>query len=123
MNGWFKFHRTMLDHAVWSLSEGQLKVWVTCLALANIQPKEWWDGRERTEIPAGSFITSQDHLAKAAKLSRRIVRGALTNLERIGSIRAKARANRWTLIEVVNWPLYQGTGDAQGQEEGQPRAN
>src|SRR5512139_4016405 len=105
MNGYFKFHRAMLEHPVWKLSPGQFKVWVACLALANFKPAEWWDGRERVTILPGSFLTSQPHLADAAGVSRKVARGAIQALIRLGSIRAKPRAKRWTLIEIVNWPI------------------
>ena len=120
MNGWFKFHRVMLGHPVWSLSEGQFKVWVTILAMANVKPGQWFDGRRRVEIPAGSFVTSQAHLAKQAGVSRIVARHALSNLEVLGSIRAKVQAKRWTLIEVVNWFTYQ-SGEDQVSPETSPR--
>jgi DNA-binding transcriptional MocR family regulator len=122
-------YRALLEHPIWQLSPGQRCVWFTILARANHKPGEWFDGRERVEIPAGSFVTSQPHLAEAAGVSRIVVRHALSNLEVLGSIRAKMRAKRWTLIEVVNWPLYQGADDEVSQEEsprrakGEPRAS
>jgi hypothetical protein len=58
MNGWLKLWRAMPEHPVWHLSPGQFKVWITCLALPNHKPGEWWDGKERIEIPVGSFIRS-----------------------------------------------------------------
>lgn len=122
MNGWFKFHRAMLEHPVWDLSPGQTKVWLSCLAQANHKPVEWWDGQKRVEIPAGSLITSQPHLAKRARVGRIVVRHALSNLEVLGSIRAKVQAKRWTLIEIVNWPTYQGADDGVSQEVSLRRA-
>ena len=110
-----------MDSAVWNLSPGQYKVWDTILLLANNTDRRWWNGREEIEIPRGSFVTSQPKLAEKAKVSRKTVMGALTNLERIGSIRAKTRDKRFTLIEVVNFPSYQGADYSEGQEEGQLR--
>jgi hypothetical protein len=123
MNGWVKLHRKMSEHPVWQLTEGQFKVWIACLLLANHKEAEWWDGEQRVTIPAGSFITSQEHLAKHARVSRKTVRGAIQGLIRLGSIWANIRANRWTQIDLVNWPLYQGDESEQGQAEGQARAN
>lgn len=129
LTGWLKLHRAMLHHPVWRLSSGQFKVWLTILTMANIKPGEWFDLRERVAIPAGSLVTSQPHLAGVAGVGRQVVRDALRNLERIGSIRTKAATKRWTLIEVVNWPTYQNAEEQENQEEnrtgtkGQPRAN
>lgn len=119
MNGWFRFWRCMRDHPVWDLPPGQFKVWMTLLAMANLKPAAWYDGKERVQIAPGALVTSQEHLAKEARVSRKVARLALASLERIGSIRTKVRANRWTLVEVVNWPTYQGAAP----EKGQPGAN
>jgi hypothetical protein len=113
----------MMEHAVWHLTPGQFKVWATILVMASFKEAAWWDGQQRVAIAPGSFVTSQDHLAKAADVGRQVVRGALLSLERIGSIRAKITTKRWTLVEIVNWPTYQGD-DVQGNPEpNQPATN
>ena len=122
MKGWLKFFREMLDHPVWSLPPGQTRVWLTILAMANIKPSRWNDGREEVDLQAGEFVTSQPHLADRAHVSRIVVRHALKNLERMGSIRAKGQAKRWTRIEVVNWGTYQGSEDEVSQETSPRRA-
>ncbi len=122
MKGWLKFFRAMLDHPVWSLPPGQTRVWLTILAMVNINARAWDDGRETIEIPAGAFITSQPHLAERAGVGRIVVRHALKNLERMGSIRARVQAKRWTLIEVVNWHTYQAPDDEVSQAVSQRRA-
>lgn len=122
MNGWWKFHRNMEDHPVWRLSDAQFKVWITILNNANHKDQDWWNGTERITIPAGSFITSQDHLAYLARVSRRCVRGALETLQRLGSIRSSARSNRYTHITLVNYNTYSGSDEDAGQLEGQQRA-
>lgn len=120
MNGWFKCWREMWGHAVWSLPPSQRCVWLTCLRLANIKAASWFDGKEQVEIPAGSFISSQEHIATLARVGRQVVRDALRNLERIGSIRTQTRTKRWTLITVENWPRYNGEDLEANQGENQP---
>ncbi len=109
LTGWIKFHRKTIDSAVWNLSNAQLRVWLTCLLMANNTSRNWFDGTGEVEIPRGSFITSQPKLAEKARVSRKAVRGALKVLERIGSIRAKTRAKRYTEITVVNFDTYQAS--------------
>ena len=121
LTGWIKFHRKTMNSATWSLSPGQFKVWAACLLMANNTNRSWFDGAGEVEIPRGSFVTSEPKLAEAAKVTRRVVQGALINLERIGSIRYKRRAKKWTLIEVVNFDTYQGSEWVEGQEEVQVR--
>ncbi len=121
LTGWIKFYRKIMESPVWDLSDAQLRVWLTCLLMANNKDRKWL--HDEVPIPRGSFVTSKENLAKTARVSRRVVRGALTNLERIGSIRAKTRANKFTFITVVNFDVYQPLDRAEGQEKGQLRAN
>ena len=118
MNGWWKFHRKMDKHAVWSLSDAQFKVWISILNLANHQDQDWWNGTERVEIKAGSFITSLSHLAQYSHTTIKTIRIALGNLSKIGSIRAEIRANRYTLITLVNAETYRGTDVEEGTVQG-----
>jgi hypothetical protein len=119
MNGWWKCHRKMTDHAVWNLSDAQFKVWVTILMYANHRDQDWWDGSLRLTIPAGSFITSQDHLATLSRTSRKTVRLSIDALIRIGSITANTRAKKYTEITLINSDKYRGTDIEEGQQEGQ----
>lgn len=129
MNGWVKLHRKITDHAVWSLPDAHLKIWITILCLVNHKTADWWDGSQRIEIEPGSFITSQDHLASESKTSRQSVRAALTNLIRICSISTKITTKKYTQIFVTNWTVYSGDESLANQEDNQsptksqPRAN
>ncbi|MFB3816122.1 MAG: hypothetical protein ACE147_00545 [Candidatus Methylomirabilales bacterium] len=117
MQGWIRLHRAVMDHPVWSLPPAQYKVWDACLLLANHKDSEWWDGRERVPIPAGSFVTSINHLAEKAKVTRQVTRDAIRNLQRLASITTQIRTQRWTMITVVNWHTYQGEECDENTEE------
>lgn len=118
MNGWWKFHRAMDRHAVWSLSDGQFKVWIAILNLANHQTQDWWNGTDRVTINPGSFVTSLKNLAVYSHTSIKTVRIALGNLSKIGSITAQIRARRFTEITLVNAETYRGTDLDEGTERG-----
>ncbi len=109
LTGWIKFHRKTMEGPVWDLSPPQYKVWDACLLLANNKPRKWFDGTREIVIPRGSFVTTERGLAEKVKVSRIVIRRALTGLERIGSIRAQRRAQKYTVIEVVNFDSYQGS--------------
>lgn len=125
LNGWIKLHRRLLDSPVWNLPPAQFKVWITILMLANAFDRRWLThrGDEEELIERGSFVTTQENLARASGTSRKIVRDALQKLERLHSIRAIGRANHSTLIIVENFTAYQPRDDAEGLHEGQPGAN
>ena len=123
LSGYWKFHRRMHDHPVWKRPIATRIVWITILSYANFQENEWLYKSERVLIPAGTFITTQEHLADLAGVSRKQVRTAIRDLITLESIRANQRANRYTEIIIINWPIYQGTILDEGQPEGQVRAN
>lgn len=122
LTGWIKFHRKTLDSPVWNLSPPQYKVWDACLLLANNKPRKWFDGTREIVIPKGSFVTTERGLAEKVKVSRIVIRRALTGLERIGSIRAQRRAQKYTVIEVVNFDRYQGSDQMVSPETSPERA-
>lgn len=122
MNGWFKFHRAMMNHAVWSLPDAQFKVWITLLLEANHQERSSWVKGELLTILPGFVVRSQRHLAEDAKVSHKVVRDALGHLEKIGSIRAHKRTQRKVMIEIVNWHIYQGCNEEEDTKQDTSRA-
>ena len=118
LDGWLKLHRIMQEHPVWRLTDGQFRVWITCLLMANFTEKPWDLKTKVVLIPAGSFSTSLDHLARRSRTSKKTVRGALTALIRLGSIRTQIRAQRYTIIEIVNWPTYNSECIIEGTVQG-----
>ena len=108
----------MDQHAVWSLSDGQWKVWCSILNLANHKDQDWWSGTERITIKAGSFITSLKHLSDYSRTSIKTVRLSLKNLEQIGSIKTQIRAQRYTEIILVNAEKWRGVEEEEGTVQG-----
>jgi hypothetical protein len=121
-SGYVLLHRSVLNSYLWQMPEGQTKVALTCLLLANGTEKQWWDGNQKRLIPRGTFITSQDHLAQAAKVSRKTVRTALANLSTAG-FSANESAKNWTAITITNYAHYQDIERWVGQQNGQRPAN
>jgi hypothetical protein len=98
-------------------------VWITILGYANFTEKEWLYKGTRVTVPSGTWITTQEHLAELSGVSRKQVRNAIKDLIALESIRANQRANRYTEICIVNWPIYQSNEMQEGQPKGQERAN
>lgn len=110
MDGWIKLHRCTLEKAIWKLSDAQRIVFFTVLMLANHEEKSWiWKGEKFKCVP-GQFITSIDSLAKTAKVSRKSVRTALLNLEKLDFL-ANESAKTGRLVTVLNWGFYQSQNE------------
>src|SRR5687767_4780215 len=115
MDGYVLLFRCFLEHPlVTQLSEAWLKVWIVILLRANFKPSKWWDGTREIELPAGSFVTSNESLAKLCNLSLKQVRGALDYFER-ANMTARLRAPRYTVLTICNWETYQTQKGREGR--------
>lgn len=128
--GWVKLYRSILRHRLWALPATHIKVALTVLLSVNRRSVRVWNGRDEIPLDAGELLTSQDALAVEAggEITRRIVRRALTNLEKVGflSVRRSAvtrpnpgeNAPRWSgrgiVVSISNWERYQANGDEGG---------
>ncbi len=117
--GWIKLHRRLTTWQ-WYNDIVTFRLFIHLLLTANHMPIKW---REIT-IPAGSLITSLNHLSKATGLSFKQVRTSLNKLKRSNEVAIKT-TNRYSMISIVNWDYYQGEGKQranEGQTKGKQRA-
>lgn len=78
----------------------------------------WKQGRfQGTEVPRGSFVTSQQNLALETGLTLKNVRTALKHLENTGEV-AVNRHPKFSVITIKNYDKYQ-SGGSQVAVEGQ----
>jgi hypothetical protein len=118
LNGYVRVYRKLTENPIWiQLAPPVLKVAIYFLLQANYKPSQWYDGKDNNDVPAGSFITSYASTAEACNLSVKQVRGAFSHLSR-AQFAAYTRADRWTLVTVLNWASYQPSSDDQGTDQG-----
>lgn len=101
-NGYIKLHRKMLDWG-WYQNQNVKDLFIHLLLIANFKESQFED----MTIYPGQIITSINSLSKGTKLSTRNVRTALEKLEK-SKILTKQVTNRFTIITIENWELYQG---------------
>jgi hypothetical protein len=107
VNGWIKLHRKVIDNPIFDKPE-LFKLFVYCLLAAGHEEKKIiWNGKEEI-LPKGSFITGREKLSKELKQSESMVRRNLKILENISVITRKS-TNKYTVINVVNYGIYQGS--------------
>jgi len=104
--GFFFVSRLITNSSLWTMPPYCRVLAMTCLCLANWEAKKWFDGKAEVLIPRGSFVTSLSHLSEHARLSHSLIIKALKHLSATGFIKRRSTAN-WTLIEVVNYNVYQ----------------
>lgn len=100
-NGWIKVHRKFTK---WEwYTDVPVKVLFLHLLLKANHEGERWKGRE---IERGQCVVGRHKLAEETGLSERQIRTALDKLKNTGEIRTES-TNKFTLITVVNYALYQ----------------
>ena len=111
MEGWVRFHRRYLDSDLW-LSEPFTKgqAWVDLFSLANHKDGFIRIRGNRVEVKRGQVGWSQLKLSERWKWSRGKVRRFLDELENIDGKVVQQKTKVTTLINIINYELYQ-TGD------------
>lgn len=118
--GWICLHRKMLDWE-WFSDPSVAHLFIYLLLAANYEDKKW----HGILVPKGSLITSRAHLSAETGLSEKQVRTALNKLVSTGEVASKT-TNKYTLLTVNNYSLYQDRGQQEankGPTKGQQEAN
>lgn len=102
MQGFVKLHRQFLKWE-WYDDAKVKAVFIHCLLRANHKKNKW----RGVEIDRGQFVSSIRKIATETGLSVQETRTTLDKLERTGEITRQA-THRHTLVNVVNYSLYQG---------------
>ncbi len=121
MSGWIKLHRQIWDHWLYQekRSFSRYEAWLDILLMANHSDNRVLLGSELIEVERGSFITSELKLMDRWGWSKKKLRTFLELLEKEGMIQKKSDRKK-TTIKVLNYGLYQGSGD-HGETTERPR--
>ena len=115
--GYIKLYRSIQDH--WLFKEkrkfSKLEAWIDLLMMANHKDSKVVIGNEVIEVKRGQRITSIRQLCERWGWSNTKVKQYLNLLEKEGMAITESDTKK-TLITIVNYDLYQGTGDAKTTE-------
>lgn len=115
---WIKLHRQTIDSRVFS-DAFLLQLWVWCLLKANWK-RSWFQGRE---IEPGQFATGRSNAADELGVSGSKWYRGMQRLAEFGNVKIESVNNRFSLIEVVNWRVYQGNEPPRRTTSEQPANN
>lgn len=110
--GWVKMHRKIMDNAIlWETSEpfDRRSAWMYLLMMANHENKDIRIDNNVITIHRGQHYTSIYKLAEKWHWSRNRVDRFLSMLNGAGMI-LEDRTPRGTLLTIVNYGIYQGSG-------------
>lgn len=103
-NGFILLHRSILEWEWWG-NLNTSRLWITLLLLASWQEKR----HEGLQLQAGQVVATYPELSELSGLSYTAVRVAINHLKTTGEIAVKV-TNKYSLITIANWTLYQQEG-------------
>lgn len=113
-----KLSRCLMHNVVFD-NEKLLKVWIWCLLKASYKERSKQVGMQTVLLQPGQFIFGRHTAAEELGFSESFVFRAMKNLEKLEKVNIKAN-NKFSLVTIVNWALYQGEyGDDEQQDEQQ----
>lgn len=127
-DGYVKISRRVFGSKTFSsLNAIQKLVTFYLILMANHQNYKWWDNHEKKfiDIKRGSFITSVEQIRK--KINDRLVtpkkiRLILSTLEKMEFLAIKT-TNKYTLVTILKYNLYQNGSNYEGKQKGELRAS
>ncbi len=105
MDGYVKLWRCSMGGPIFQ-NERLWRVWCWCLMKASYKEHSQLVGLQRIDLKPGQFIFGREKAAKELKLSPSAVWRAMNFLKTNSSIDIQAN-NKFSLVTVVNWELYQ----------------
>jgi len=126
-DGWIKLHRKIRDSEIWEEKPfDKARAWIDLLLRANHKNNETLIGNIPVKIKAGQVLTSQIQLANDWGWSRYKVQCFLKLLEKLKQItienKALKKAQRYTLLTITNWELYQTTNEKKSSKKSSKKA-
>jgi hypothetical protein len=124
MNGWVKFHRTLIDSDLW-LSEPFTKgqAFVDLFLNANHKGKSFWVRGIEIKVERGQIAWSEVTMANRWRWSRNKVRRFLKWLENDGKTIQQTIQRITTVITLVNYDKYQSDETTNETTERQQKDN
>jgi DNA replication protein DnaD len=117
VTGFIKLDRDMQKNFLWTSEPfSKAQAWIDMIMYANFKKNRVLHRGEFIELKRGEFFTSDSFLAERWGWSRNKVRGFIQLLIDEHMISVK-RYSRRTVINVLNYCIYQDTKEQQGTAE------
>jgi len=120
LDGYIKLHRRVMESAVFD-NPVLFKVWVWCMMRAAYTAHEVVLGQNKVDLLPGQFIFGRRTCAEQLNINQSSLYRYLQLLESMGNLNIKSN-NRFSVVTIVNWCLYQGDGQ-QSEQQSEQRQN
>ncbi len=115
--GWIKLHRKLMEWE-WYNDSKTLHLFIHLLINANHSDKKW----QGKMIKRGQLITGRDKIKSLTGISEQSIRTCMQRLRDTKEVTIKA-TNKYSLITIINYDLYQEKENTNQQDNQQPTNN
>jgi len=119
--GYVKLWRKSLD-AGWIKNHKLWAFWSYCLMKASNRDYDAIVGLQVVKLSPGHFICGRKKAAAETGLTEREIRTIMTSLINCGNLTIKT-TNKFSIISIVNWTIYQSDNSESDQQNDQPETN
>jgi hypothetical protein len=109
VEGFIKLYRKLLDNPIFQ-NEKLLKVFIWCLLKATYKSYEQMVGLQIVKLSPGQFIYGRIKASEELKIKQSTLAGLLDSLRKRQIVNIKSN-NKFSVITIVNWELYQSGED------------
>ena len=106
MNNWLKLNRSILTSSVFD-NPKLLKVWIWCLCKASHKEHNQIVGKQVQHLEAGQFIYGRHKASAELKIPESTLNDYMKLLQKMKNINIKSN-NKYSVVTIENWTLYQG---------------
>lgn len=115
MSGWVKLWRKSLDSGLPQNLE-LWGFWCWCILKASHQHHKQMVGNQIVELQPGQFVFGRKKASQELNVSEKKIRTYLKKLENLQNVAIK-RTNKFSIVSIVNWDIYQQPEDSKGLTE------
>lgn len=114
MAGWIKLHRKLKNSLVFD-NPDLLKVWIWCLLKATHDDYSQMVGLQEVYLEKGQFVFGRKVASSELKMSESKTYRLIKKLETMQNLNIKAN-NKYSIITIANWELYQSDSNNSEQQ-------
>lgn len=105
--GWIKLHRKVLENG-WLRNPELWTFWTWCLLKASHKKMTIRVGLQQVTLEPGQFVFGRKQAGKELRMNPSKIYRFTLILKKAGNLNIKTN-NKFTVITIINWVIYQGT--------------
>ena len=114
MDGYIRVYRKILENCIFD-DPLLLKIWIWCLCKASYKEKDFIMGNQTIHILPSQFVFGRSKTAATLHIADSMLYRKIKLLEKMAMLELKSN-NKFTVVTIVNWGIYQEIAVASEQQ-------